>query len=63
VPTLIGLGAHEAMPTLFDIADEDEPTCPQLPTLRTLSQSPGEERIVVLVPWEDDDDDDCCFDV
>jgi hypothetical protein len=58
----MGLGAREAMPTLFDVTDAEEPTCPRLPTLDALSQNSGDERLV-LVQWEDDDDDECCFDV
>jgi hypothetical protein len=62
VSTLIGLGAREAMPTLFDVADGDEPTCPRLSSIGTAMDRELDEQWE-LVPWDDDDDDTTCFDV
>ncbi len=64
VSTLIGLGEREAMPTLFDVADGDEPTSPRLNSIGNAMDRELDERWK-LVPWDDDDDDDdtTCFDV
>jgi len=62
VPTLIGLGAREAMPTLFDVADGDEPTCPRVISIGNSTDLELDEQWK-LVPWDDDDDDTTCFDV
>ena len=59
--TLIGLGAREAMPTLFDVADGDEPTCPRLISIGDSTDRELDEQWK-LVPWDDDDDDTTCFD-
>ena len=61
VSTLIGLGAREAMPTLFDVGDGDEPTCPRLISIGDSTDRELDEQWK-LVPW-DDDDDTTCFDV
>jgi len=61
VSTLNGLGAREAMPTLFDVADGDEPTCPQLISIGNSTELELDDQWK-LVPW-DDDDDTTCFDV
>jgi len=61
VSTLVGLGAREAMPTLFDIADENEVTHPGL---QLLNDERGAEEQLSLVPWDDDEEEDTsCFDL
>ena len=60
--TLIGLGSREAMPTLFDVADGDDPTCPGLSSIGNAVDRELDEQWK-LVPWDDDDDDTTCFDV
>jgi hypothetical protein len=62
VSTLIGLGAREAMPTLFDVADRDELTCPRLLAISSSTDRELDEQWR-LVPWDDDDDGATCFDV
>jgi len=62
VSTLLGLGAGEAMPTLFDVAAGDEPTCPRLNSVGNSTDCAQDEHWK-LVPWDDDDDDTTCFDV
>jgi hypothetical protein len=62
VSTLAGLGAREAMPTLFDIVEGNEPTRPGLQFPHTVEWDA--EQHLSLVPWEDDEDEDTsCFDV
>jgi hypothetical protein len=61
VSTLTGLGQREAMPTLFDVADGDEPTCPRLISIGNSTDLELDEQWK-LVPW-DDDEDATCFDV
>ena len=62
VSTLIGLGAREAMPTLYDIADiDDEPTCPRVTVVRDITEDDTDASLD-LVQW-DDDEDATCFDV
>jgi len=62
VTTLIGLGAREAMPTLFDFdCGEDETTHPRLTIVRDIGQDDTDANLA-LVQW-DDDEDATCFDV
>lgn len=62
VTTLIGLGAREAMPTLFDFdCGEDETTHPRLTIVRDISQDDTDANLA-FVQWEDDEDA-TCFDV
>ena len=62
VSTLIGLGAREAMPTLFDIdAIEDDPTRPRVTVIRDIAEDDTDANLG-FVQW-DDDDDATCFDV
>ena len=62
VSTLIGIGAREAMPTLFDFADfEDDTTCPRTSAVSSeLELDP--ELSVALAEWSDNEDE-TCFDV
>ncbi len=60
--TLVGIGAREAMPTLFDFNDgDDEPTHPRGAALEVLSESDADIN-VALEDWSDDEDAPC-FDV
>ena len=62
VSTLVGLGAREAMPTLFDIDTvEDEPTSPRVTQVHTIVEADTDTNLAI-VEW-DDDDDATCFDV
>lgn len=60
VRTLAGIGAREAMPTLFDVVDCDEATHPGLQLSGTIECAADEQS--ALVPWDDDDEDATCFD-
>ena len=61
VSTLIGLGAREAMPTLFDIDTfDDETTSPRITCVRDISEDDTDANLA-LVQW-DDDEDVTCFD-
>ncbi len=62
VTTLVGLGAREAMPTLFDFdVGDDEPTQPRVTVVRDISHDDTDANLA-LVQW-DDDEDTTCFDV
>lgn len=60
VSTLVGLGAREAMPTLFDF-DDDEPTRPRVQVARDFAEDATDVNLA-FVQW-DDDEDVTCFDV
>ena len=58
VSTLIGLGAREAMPTLFDIDTiEDEPTSPRITCVRDISEDDTDANLALA--WGDDEDATC----
>lgn len=62
VTTLVGLGAREAMPTLFDFDDGDtEHTRPRVTAMRDITGTETDTNLD-LVHW-DDDEDATCFDV
>ena len=62
VSTLIGIGAREAMPTLFDIDDFDnEPTCPRTNVV-TADGAIDSDVSLTFEDWNDDEDE-TCFDV
>lgn len=61
--TLIGIGAREAMPTLFDFDDfEDEATCPRITAVASPSDELRDDIDSSLMDWNDDEDE-TCFDV
>jgi hypothetical protein len=62
VSTLVGLGAREAMPTLFDFDTvQDEPTSPRVTQVHSIVGADTDTNLAI-VEW-DDDDDATCFDV
>ena len=64
VTTLIGIGAREAMPTLFDIDIDDFDNQPTHPGINTLGNEPELDSDVSLAleAWNDDEEE-TCFDL
>jgi len=62
VSTLIGIGAREAMPTLFDIdVDHDDVTSARM-TAVGVEQDVDSDVSIALAEWSHDEDE-TCFDV